>query len=304
MNFLNAVAATCSFYPCIRDYAGTVRDTIFTETVINETPIKPARSSMENRIYDFKDLHDPCIIDDQTYTRDNISSVPIQGNKFTTYNLYSTNTTFPTACIYGTDGIYAMSLGTFMKSLMNGNCTTIPELDAEFYKNDYKTLKCDPWQLETLVNNGLASFDAIDRNMQSVATAVTSEMRRKGSYYHPQSYSAPPTFATGTVLRTTSCTKFDWVWLSFPLALIILTILLLCITCGKMLFDKSRVPVWKSSILPLLLAGHRLRDVAAAKDMDDMKANTEPLVVSLVQDERGWGFAIEDFKDKKKKRED
>ncbi|EUC38784.1 hypothetical protein COCCADRAFT_32149 [Bipolaris zeicola 26-R-13] len=288
MNFLNAVAATCSFYPCIRDYAGTVRDTIFTETVINETPIKPARSSMENRIYDFKDLHDPCIIDDQTYTRDNISSVPIQGNNFTTYNLYSTNTTFPTACIYGTDGIYAMSLGTFMKSLMNGNCTTIPELDAEFYKNDYKTLKCDPWQLETLVNNGLASFDAIDRNMQSVATAVTSEMRRKGSYYDPQSYSAPPTFATGTVLRTTSCTKFDWVWLSFPLALIILTILLLCITCGKMLFDKSRVPVWKSSILPLLLAGHRLRDVAAAKHMDDMKANTEPLVVSLVQDERGW----------------
>lgn len=69
----------------------------------------------------------------------------------------------------------------------------------------------------------------------------------------------------------------------------ILTILLLYVMCSKTLFDKRRVPVWKSSILPLLLAGYRLRDVAAAEDMDEMKASTEPLVVSLVQDGGGIG---------------
>ncbi|EUC47687.1 hypothetical protein COCMIDRAFT_34755 [Bipolaris oryzae ATCC 44560] len=306
MNFLNAVAATCSFYPCVRDYAGTVRNTTFTETVIKETPIKPARITKESRTYDFKDLHSPWIIDNQIYTRNNISSVPIQGNNFSSYFLNSISTTFPTACIYGIDGDYALSLGRFMQSVMSGNCSTVAHFVPEFYKNDYKALVCNPWQLEALVNKGRANFDTINRNMQSVATAVTSEMRRKGSYYDPEVtygprfHSAPPTFVTGTVLRTTTCTKFDWAWLSFPLALMILTTLLLCITCGKMVFDKSGVPVWKSSILPLLLAGHRLRDVAAAEDMDDMKANTKLLIVSLVQDERGWEFVIEEFKDKKR----
>ncbi|EMD89921.1 hypothetical protein COCC4DRAFT_68261 [Bipolaris maydis ATCC 48331] len=309
MSYLNAVAVTCSFYSCVRDYAGTVRDTIFTEKVINETPIKPVRITKNSQTYDFKDLHNPCIIDGQTYTRDNISSVPIQGNNFASYFIDGVNTTFPIACIYGLNSDYAQSLGHFIESIMNGNCSTVPKFVPEFYKYEYKSLRCGPWQLEALVNKGLASFDSINRNMQSVATAATSDMRRKGSYYDdPQyklnpSYITPPIFVTGTVMRTTSCTKFDWVWLSFPLALIVLTTFLLCVACGKMMFDKRRVPVWKSSILPLLLAGHRLRDVAAAEDMDAIKASTERLVVSLVQDERGWEFAIEDFKDEKTREE-
>jgi hypothetical protein len=149
-----------------------------------------------------------------------------------------------------------------------------------------------------LVNKGFGSFESIDRNMQSVATAVTSEMRKQGSDYSPQ-ISPSPIFVRGTVLRTTTCTKFDWIWLSFPLALIVLTVLLLCIMCGKTLFDKRRVPAWKSSILPLLLAGHQLRTVAAAEDMDKIKSNTDPLVVSLTHNGRGWEFAIEDSDDKR-----
>lgn len=98
-----------------------------------------------------------------------------------------------------------------MDSIMNGKCSAIPGIDPEFYKNDYKTLRCYPWQLEALVNTGLASFDTIDRNMQSVAMAIMSDMRRKGSYYNPEYPITSPIFVTGTVMCTTNCTKFDWV---------------------------------------------------------------------------------------------
>jgi hypothetical protein len=36
---LNVVATACSFYPCVRDYHGSVRDTKFTEAVVREIPM-------------------------------------------------------------------------------------------------------------------------------------------------------------------------------------------------------------------------------------------------------------------------
>jgi hypothetical protein len=301
MDFLNAVATTCSFYPCVRDYHGSVSDTIFTETIVNETPINQPPGQINNSYPNFLHLHTPCVIDNQTYTMDNISFVPKEGHNFTSDYVNGVNMTFPVECAYGTHGVYAMSLGDFMVDAMMGNCSVPTNINFQGRPNDYNTLVCSPWQIKTLVNKGFGSFESIDRNMQSVATAVTSEMRKQGSDYNDLDprISLPPTFVRGTVLRTTICTKFDWIWLSFPLALIVLTVLLLCIMCGKTLFDKRRVPAWKSSILPLLLAGHQLRTVAAAEDMDKIKSNTDPLVVSLTHNGRGWEFAIENSEDKR-----
>jgi hypothetical protein len=292
MDFLNAVAITCSFYPCVRDYHGSVKDTIFTETIINETPIR--QRQVNKSFPDFLHLHTPCVIDDQTYTLDNISSVPRDGHNFTSTYVNSVNTTFPTDCAYGITGFHAMNLGDFMVDAMMGNCST-PSATTSFNgePNDYKALICSSWQIKALVNKGLGSFESMDRSMESVANAVTIEMLKQGSDYNFRT-NPPPVFATGMAVRTATCTEFDWVWLSFPLALIGLTFLLLCIMCGKTLFDNRRVPAWKSSILPLLLAGRRLGAVAAAEDMDKMKPNTDPLVVSLMHAGIGWEFAIED----------
>lgn len=299
MDFLNAVATTCSFYPCVRDYHGSVSGNVFTETVVRETPITQPPGQVNNSFPNFLHLHTPCVIEDQIYTIDNISSVPREGHNFTSDYVNGVNTTFPTECAYGASGVYAMGLGDFMVDAMMGNCSAPSRINFNGDADDYNALVCSPWQIKTLINKGLSSFESIDRNMQSVANAVTSEMRKQGSSYGSPEISPSPIFVRGTTMRTTTCTKFDWKWLSFPLALIVLTVLLLCIMCCKTLFDKRSVPAWKSSILPLLLAGHRLRAVAAAEDMDRMKSSTDPLVVSLTHDGRGWEFSIEASDDKK-----
>jgi hypothetical protein len=45
LDSVNIVATACSFYLCIRDYRGSVRDTIFTEDVIRDIPILQPRGS-------------------------------------------------------------------------------------------------------------------------------------------------------------------------------------------------------------------------------------------------------------------
>jgi hypothetical protein len=298
MDSLNAVVTTCSFYPCVRDYYGSVRDTIFTETIVKETPIEQPPGQDGNSYPNSLRVHTPCVIDDQVYTIDNISSVPREGHNFTSAYVNNVNMTVPTECVYGIYGTYTMSLGAFLVDAMMGNCTVPTTIRFLGRPNDYNTLVCSPWQIKTLINKGFGSFESIDRNMDSVAKAATSEMRKQGSVYY-LGLGASPVYAKGMVIRATTCTKFDWIWLSFPLALIALTLLLLCIMCSKTLFDKRRVPAWKSSILPLLLAGHQLRAAAAAEDMDKIKADTDPLIVSLTHDGRGWEFTIEDSEDRK-----
>jgi hypothetical protein len=50
--------------------------------------------------------------------------------------------------------------------------------------------------------------------MQSVALAVTSEIRKKGTGLNIR-VNGEELCAKGTVLQTTVCTKFDWQWLFF-----------------------------------------------------------------------------------------
>jgi hypothetical protein len=136
MDFLNAVATTCSFYPCVRDYHGSVSDTIFTETIVNETPINQLPGQINNSYPNFLHLHTPCVIDNQTYTMDNISFVPKEGHNFTSDYVNGVNMTFPVECAYGTHGVYAMSLGDFMVDAMMGNCSVPTNILFQGRPND------------------------------------------------------------------------------------------------------------------------------------------------------------------------
>lgn len=87
------------------------------------------------------------------------------------------------------------------------------------------------------------------------------------------------------------CTRFDWKWLSFPLALLVLTILMLGIVAVKTLFDKQQTPIWKSSALPLLFTGNGI-GMKGAQDRVEREANGT--VVSLKQrEDGGWEFVSE-----------
>ncbi|KAF3010696.1 hypothetical protein E8E13_005947 [Curvularia kusanoi] len=292
---LNAVATSCTFYPCVRDYHGSVQNTRFTETVIAETPILQPPGQDQNTFPNFVHFHTPCIIDGQAYTVSNASSIPKEKHNFWRGFVGSEQIDFPTQCLFGIYGVYALSLGDFMSDILDGNCTMPGVGNFRGRPDDYSSIMCDPWALKGLAQKGDATFPSIDANMQSIALAITSEIRKQGSDWDSfqtgnGSESLPPLYAKGTVLRTTVCTKFDWKWLAFPLALVVLTMLLLCITCGKMFLDKRRIPAWKSSILPLLFTGDRIGSTVNAGDLDQIITDSDKIIVKLSHDGKGWEF--------------
>ncbi|KAI4685087.1 hypothetical protein J4E81_008899 [Alternaria sp. BMP 2799] len=298
---LDAVATACSLYPCVQDYHGSVRDTIFVEDVVKETPMVQPQGEV-HPFLPWVHFHTPCLIDGQVYTLDNISSVPRDRHNFTTEFLDQGNITYPTECAYMIDGAYARSFTDFMTETLFGNCTAPPRINFNGDSDDWNTLSCDPWYLKGLANMGNATFQSIDRNVESIAVTITNAMRTQGTGLN---MSLPnetiPIYAKGTVIQTTVCIKFNWVWLIFPISLTVLSVVLICTSCGKMYFDTQEIPAWKSSVLPLLLTGNQVGVVASAEDMDKIKANTNNLVVSLAHLERGWEFVVESREEKKRK---
>lgn len=287
--FFNVAATACSFYACIRDYQGSINEMIFTEHVVRETMIPVPRDQPTP----FGKLHLPCVVDGQVYTTSNISSVPKDKHNFTSIIVDNINTTCPTECVYGFDYDYTNSLLDFMGETLNGKCSTSNDVDYgdvelkdwRGLENDYRTLSCDSWSIKSLLNRGNATFESMDTNMQTVANAITSEIRKRDG-----DQDGIKRNAEGTMFRTTVCTQFQWIWLLFPLILLLSTAFLLCILGYKTLVDREKVPAWKSSLLPLLFMGDRIGGAVAVGDMDDIKKDTKKLTVSLSRNGKGWEF--------------
>jgi hypothetical protein len=205
------------------------------------------------------------------------------------------NITFPVDCACDVDGVYALSLVDFMYETIFGNCTIPSRINFDGDSDDYESVNCTPWYLKGLVNKGNASFESIDRNMQSIAVATTSEMRKRGV---DQQTRIDPNqiFAKGTVLRTTVCTRFDWKLLSFPLVLTLLAILLLSHLFVKTMFDVQGIPAWKSSVLPLLLVGNQIGASIRAEEVDAIKKNTNNVIVHVAHHDQGFELVVDDAK--------
>ncbi|KAF2124602.1 hypothetical protein P153DRAFT_350814, partial [Dothidotthia symphoricarpi CBS 119687] len=122
LDYLNVVATACSFYPCVQDYHGSVRNTVFTETVVRDTPKEQPQGQELNMYPNFLHFHTPCFIDGQAYTMDNISSVPRDKHNFTSSLVGEVNITFPAECAYMVDSVYAMSLVNFMNKTLFRDC--------------------------------------------------------------------------------------------------------------------------------------------------------------------------------------
>jgi hypothetical protein len=68
-----------------------------------------------------------------------------------------------------------------------------------------------------------------------------------------------------------------------------------------MRFDRHKTPAWKSSVLPLLFTGTRIGIIVAAREMREIKTDTDRIVVSLSHSGRGWEFVSEEDQDTKAK---
>jgi hypothetical protein len=287
----NAVATTCTFYPCVKEYHAIVNDTMFTETLIRDTPIPiaPGQEDSGTAFPDHQMYNEHCVIDGRPVTLDDASSISVDSRDLNTTLIGGKNVSVPHQCFFEVQGIYLRALTQFLGETLDGGCA-MPS--TSYFRagspKDWTTATCDGWWLKSMYNKGNATFKSIDANMEAVAVAITNKMRRQGS-----GWDGSPAYAMGTMSRATVCTQFDWIWLSFPVALLGLATSMLLITIFKTLFDAQQVPVWKSSALPLLFTGNGSGIVGASNNIKGVEQQTRESIVRLESRDGSWAFSDE-----------
>ena len=260
-----AVAASCTFYPCMQNFHAVVQNGILQETLLSSipAPIDRLQSNISLTLSDylaarkpsstanFTALQSPCILDNTAYDSSNFSSIPrIPGRVFTPIHFNGQNYSVPADCRYTMDWIYHRAIGRGLSDLFNHSCISASRNGGNINCNSGQA-----WWLPPLYNNGSATFEFLDAKMGSFAKTVTSHFRRTGSTPFER---MDRQVVTGVVLHETTCTRFEWKWLLLPIALILVAAgLLLCMLVR--VYVRPGQPIWKNSLLPLVFFGFRGR---------------------------------------------
>ncbi|EON98295.1 hypothetical protein UCRPA7_6220 [Phaeoacremonium minimum UCRPA7] len=251
----DAVATSCTIYPCLRSYFGSVTSGILDERVVSTKPAPfnffETNESYSYIIYNYTALRSPCVLDGAVYTDTNVSNAPHTADRrFVTINIDGRNITAPDECLYKLYGVYGQALQAFMYTLFNGRCNYNARQGGELWCPNW-------WWLSPLYSERNASFASLSRQIDDFATAITNKFRSTGSgNYVPRAIDALAVVAQGQVFETTVCTYLDWRWLLLPGGLVIASALLLVWMVMRN-YGEPGQPVWKGNVLPLLFFGLR-----------------------------------------------
>lgn len=266
--YFTMAAVQCHLYPSIRHYAGSIINGQIQEKLIGD-PVPLNLGTNATRVgilfedYDllYYAFLDPCIIEGTVYTNANISQVP--GEHITMRWLDDSEVTGPILCLYGVPSTSLVSLaGSLQTSGLAQPGEDDYSLNACVPNIDYTSMKCpSTWWLEPLLNGGNASFESISAVISRMADAITNQLRMNGTDFYGN-----PSNVTGTAFQTVVCTQFQWGWLLFPAAVVLASAVLLVATAwrsssrwGRVRANRGgsqvEVPVWKSSLLPLMFYG-------------------------------------------------
>jgi hypothetical protein len=226
-------------------------------------------------------INTPCFIDGIPYDNQNFSLVPNSG-------AFNGSERVKRKCHYTVSYHISRSIlqGGWFKALAEGACTSISdgleyETEARSFAlcqgNDTSTEK---WWLSGLYNDGNATFATISDIMRDVATALTDSMRLASIADGLNENNT----INGTVWQASVCTKLDWRWLLFPIALIALTIVSLVLMILSTASSKGQIPVWKSSILPFLYMG---KSEIRTMSLEEMKQAAKKDEAALQRNETG-----------------
>jgi hypothetical protein len=251
---LDVIASQCVLYPCLKNYQANITAGVLSEEIVSTVPA--LRSSSGNNAI----VTIPCFLGGQQYDFSNFSKVPedILGG-FVRYNPSGSEYKIPTGCFYSMDGTYAEAFMQFFEVTVNGTGHGQDLVRTSWGKanniTDYLTFE-DNWWLSLLYRNGNTTLEAVSAIFDKVGDAFTNHIRTSPLTSSGSFQDTPSTrqaeFAYGISYRSGVCTKFDWKWLLFPAVLLFGTIMVFLHTMLITYTDPQGLPVWKSSILPLL----------------------------------------------------
>ncbi|KAF6831068.1 hypothetical protein CMUS01_07488 [Colletotrichum musicola] len=267
-----ATSMSCSLYACVKDFHAQVTRGELTESIVSTQPAVTGLVDKDSSSYNntLLNVQLPCLLDGVEYSLENASQPPPEKTQLV--NVDGTTRAVPEACIYGLYKPWAEGFSEFVASeILNGTCK--------------EELGCERWWLESLGNNGDTSLEYVTDTFDRIATTVTNIFRETGTkdlasflkgLYYWNGVSRVDDFAVGSVIGTTVCTRFDWRWVLLPIILVCATAILLLAAIVQSWRDPS-LPVWKTSVLPLLFYGVGSSDggTSSTLDLDELRAHAE-----------------------------
>ena len=244
-------AARCNLIPCVNTYIGNVSNGVLHETLVssNTMPFIGTFNSYFTVVLpsvrrNSKDIS--CTPTDKSQHDTDICSTI----GYTPINFYSVEEQcWPNDCVW-TFGINPSGgIWDLMVTLFDNE--TVYDVDSN--------AQGVPW-LVNLFNEGDTNIKRFETAWAGLADQITSVMRQKG-----ENSTAP--LAVGIALGSQTCIGIRWSWLSFPAALIVLTMIFLVITVLQISSSEVR-QLWKSSSLVLLfhgLSAYNSHDTAAGQ---------------------------------------
>ncbi|KAK3987636.1 hypothetical protein QBC44DRAFT_360587 [Cladorrhinum sp. PSN332] len=272
-------ASTCVLYPCLRSYNGKVANGALNQTLLGVGVAEIVKErhdpSRDAQTAAFGIIHTPCRVSEQNYGAGNISSAA-GGKPELPMTLMRSGTVlsdYPKECVYTMTDTFEQKTNDDNVLRLNGTC------DATA---DIRCFEHEP--LISLVGSNLnATHDSIAAHMSSYTLSVSNKLRREETVRSE---------ARGIALKPDVCFVFEWDWLMFPAALTLLTTVLLLTTI--LTFNSGdEVPVWKDSLLPLILHGDRFDGLGtktqaesghatgALLDINDLEQRANTLHVKL-----------------------
>ncbi|KAJ2985640.1 hypothetical protein NUW58_g5425 [Xylaria curta] len=197
------------------------------------------------------------------------------------------NNTAPPACIYAMEHAnWFAGMQGFLRDVLQATCGSWPEFPGTSMCGpsqrrgpngpDSNTVEMDPFWIEGLASRPSRTTTDISRYMDDFTESLTRKFRIGLNASIEDQLGAPS--VRGEAWQTTTCFTVQWEWLLLPVALTALGVVLLVWTLASLACGSEHPEmVWKSSILPLLYHGERVRAVNSAGQtlMDERKVSEQ-----------------------------
>ncbi|KAI1069966.1 hypothetical protein LB507_007939 [Fusarium sp. FIESC RH6] len=269
--WFNPVSITCALYPCMKEYHAKVKQGRLIEKVVDEIPLSKPDPSQDPLFLNNKRnaVQSPCLLGDEEYTFDNSSRGFEEREGWTGFQHDKINYTVPDACLYQMGLDYMVALIDYMRDTMfNGYC--VPAVMAD------PLAACGQrWWLRPLHNE---TYDGLNKAIDDFTTAMTNSIRSEARSQDRDN-------VTGIVNEMAICTVFDWRWVLLPAALMAVTLALLIYAVFHS-YTHKEMPVWKTSILPLLFYGPNVtNDMTRETDLDGLQREAAKIKVEFQNDD-------------------
>lgn len=256
-------AASCSFNPCVRTYKASITTGRLSESMVDHSDPELSWGTSSNVItneygqsFILGMIDTKCISPEENNDLTNLGYVVDPQSRWLPYNLtFDTDfnisqavpldATFPLSllvhkCLYMINKSFLIGFFEyFLYSLFSG---TVTGQMSEDIAVDFGGSQV-PMQIYNFSHN---DFDSINGIFSNAANALTSHIRENGE----GNYSDP---ALGAASHFAICVQINWAWISFPVALASLTLVLLGFSINAT--TKEQAPIWKSSVLAFIFHG-------------------------------------------------